>query len=95
MPELSAQAVGDALIGSNAYHVRHVWQRLESRSGWDDQKGAPRPVRSVIRTGSCWLFEASGDLDMARLRDAETIGVGEDRALGLGRLYHCPSLPSR
>lgn len=95
-PGLSGgDCVGQALFGEGAYRVLGSWQRLETRSGWNDQQGRVRPLREVYRGGSCWLLELSAAPSLPALQDAEHQGIGadDDKKLGLNRLYLCPQTP--
>ncbi len=76
--------------------------RTVPRSGWNDASGRIRPLQEVIAAGSGWLLALPRDCfdallndpdALRRLQDAESVGLGNDTQLGMGRLHFCPDFP--
>lgn len=57
--------------------------RVES---WHTRWGQPRPSLIATAAGSCAVFQVTGTLDPARLREVEMSGIGERRGEGYGQV---------
>lgn len=82
-----------ALLGLPEATLVRAWARTEIVGGWDQAARLPRRTRLAIRTGSVFLYwmpqEAADATLLERLKQIETMGVGEERPRGYGQVTVC------
>ena len=64
-------------------------RRVES---WQQSWGFPRPTLTAMQAGSCVLFEADKEPDLAKLQQIEAQGIGERRGEGYGQIVFNPKI---